>query len=109
MRYTHIQQKIHVASLTLGKHIFYTSIAFSLLAGLIYMYFIASITSNIVARKAYEQDQKAVQSEISALELAYLTKIRNLDASQAETLGLGKPREVYFASKDTRVGTIVGQ
>lgn len=99
-----LQKHIGSATLSFGKPLFYGAIALAGAAALVYMFFIAGITSHIVARKAYEKDQKNLQSEISALELSYLSKIQSLDEAAALAIGLSHPKEVYFASRESKVG-----
>ncbi len=99
-----VQQHIGTAAHSFGKPLFYGAIALAGSAAIVYMFFIAGITSNIVARKAYEKDQKTVQSEISGLELSYLSKIQSLDEASALAVGLAHPKEVYFASRLSKVG-----
>ncbi len=99
-----LQKHIGSATLSFGKPLFYGAVALAGVAVIVYMFFIASITSNIVARKAYEKDQKSLQSEISGLELSYLSKIQSLDESAALAVGLSHPKEVYFASRESKVG-----
>lgn len=75
-----------------------------LIAGLItlsimYVYFIGSITFNVLARKSLENTVRTLNSNISQLELAYLNNLNEIDKDYATSKGFIDARNNIFATR----------
>ncbi len=64
---------------------------------IVYIYIIGSITFNIVARKSLENTSKMLNSNISNLELTYLTNMNDINITKATSLGYVEARSNIFA------------
>lgn len=69
----------------------------------VYLYFIGSITFNILARKTLENDVEMTLSRVSQLELEYLDKTGQIDKNYATSLGFVDAGQNIFASRQTDV------
>lgn len=58
-----------------------------IILSIIYIYMIGSITFNVVARKSLENTTRILASNISQLELTYLTNMNDINKSRATSLG----------------------
>lgn len=83
----------------LGKRLFYGVSAMLGLLFLSYVYFLGTITFDIVERKALESEAKNLASDVSALELQYLALSNNIDMQFAGTLGFAEAKVQHFASR----------
>lgn len=71
---------------------------------LCYVYFIGSITFNVLARKSLEANLHEVGSHVSELELQYLALSNSIDASLGNSLGFVDAKGTLFATRtDTNV------
>ena len=73
-----------------------STVAFSIA---LYIYFIASITFNIVARKGLEANAHALSSTVADLEGQYLALSNGITLDKAQTLGFIEPKTMSFAPK----------
>ncbi len=64
-----------------------------------YIFFLGSITFNIVARKALDTEVKDTISSISELELRYLSLSNNLGLAYAGELGFSETKSATFISR----------
>lgn len=67
---------------------------------IIYIYLIGSITFNIIARKSLENTYKILGSNISQLELTYLSNIGEINKAHAYSLGYVDTKSNIFATRD---------
>ncbi len=69
----------------------------------VYLYFIATITFDVVARKTAENDLRGIRASVGQLELEYLSLNNTIDLAYAESLGFHEATNTYFAK---RSGTV---
>ena len=83
---------------------------FAILAVLValYVYFVGKIVFDVVARRSNESVIQKKQSEISAMQVAYLNDMRGLDLSQATTIGLAESHDTLYASRPSAASQTVG-
>lgn len=67
----------------------------------LYLYFILSITFNIVERKAIATNIKEQTSQVSLLEADYTNRVRDVDAEFATSMGFTEPVKSSFAMRKT--------
>lgn len=67
---------------------------------IVYVYMIGSITFNVVARKSLENTARVLGSNISELELTYLSNINDVNKARATTLGFVDTKSNIFATRD---------
>jgi len=65
----------------------------------IYVYFIGSITFNVLARKSLENKIQSLSSSISQLELTYLHNISEIDKDYAISKGFVDAHNNIFATR----------
>jgi hypothetical protein len=65
----------------------------------VYIYIIGSITFNVVARKSLETTARITSSNISQLELTYLSEINNINKDKATSLGFVDTKSNVFATR----------
>ena len=83
----------------LEKRLFYGLATVLVGAFLAYLYFLGTITFNIVERKALENRAKDIASDVSALELQYLALANKIDMQYAGALGFAEAKTAQFASR----------
>ncbi|MFA7315357.1 MAG: hypothetical protein WC059_00955 [Candidatus Paceibacterota bacterium] len=66
---------------------------------LIYLYFITSITFNVLARKSLETTVRSLGSSISELELTYLARVNTIDKNFALSIGFSDAKNTLFATR----------
>lgn len=66
---------------------------------IIYVYIIGSITFNVIARKSLENTEKTLGSNISNLELTYLSNMNEVNKTRAESLGFIDTKSNIFATR----------
>jgi hypothetical protein len=66
---------------------------------IMYVYFIGSITFNVLARKSLENTVKNLSSNISQLELTYLENLNRIDKNYATSKGFIDVSNNLFASR----------
>lgn len=64
---------------------------------IVYMYFIGSITFNVLARKSFENKVQSLSSNISQLELIYLDNLSEVDKDYATSKGFVDVQNNIFA------------
>ena len=65
----------------------------------VYIYMIGSITFNVVARKSLETTARSLGSNISNLELTYLSDIGQINKTRATELGFVDTNSNIFATR----------
>ena len=81
------------------KLLFRILISGIILIGIGYVYFIGSITFNVLARKSLEAEVKTLGNNISQLELTYLNKVNEIDKEYALAHGFVDIHENIFATR----------
>ncbi len=72
----------------------------SLLAvSIVYVYIIGTITFNVIARKSLENTAQILGSNISNLELTYLSDMNSINKSRATSLGFVDINSHIFATR----------
>ena len=69
------------------------------LLSVVYIYMIGSITFNVVARKSLENEARTLGSNISNLELTYLSNMNDINKTKAESLGFVDAKSNIFATR----------
>jgi hypothetical protein len=67
--------------------------------GLMYVYFVGSITFNVLARRTLENKARDLNSNISQLESVYLSKLNQIDKNFALSQGFVESSNNLFAVK----------
>lgn len=80
------------------------TIALSLLALLVllalsYLYFVTSITVNVVGRKSAEAQYSDLRANVGQLELRYLAQTSSIDIDYARELGFIDAQGTHFATR----------
>lgn len=89
-----------IAQNTSTQRIIFKILSISLLSlSVIYVYVIGSITFNVIARKSLENTQQALGSNISSLELTYLSNMNEINKTRATTLGFVDSKSNIFATR----------
>lgn len=89
-----------IAVNTNTQRIIFKFLAASFIAlSIVYIYMIGSITFNIVARKSLENTEKILGSNISQLELTYLSSMNDINKTRAEGLGFQDAKSSIFATR----------
>ncbi|HAE36677.1 MAG: hypothetical protein UR85_C0008G0017 [Candidatus Nomurabacteria bacterium GW2011_GWF2_35_66] len=65
----------------------------------VYIYMIGSITFNVVARKSLENEARILGSNISELELTYLSDMNNINKALATSRGFVDMKSNIFATR----------
>ncbi len=65
----------------------------------VYIYMIGSITFNVIARKSLENTERILGSNISNLELTYLSNMNEINKTRAATLGFVDSKSNIFATR----------
>lgn len=76
-----------VENSSMRRVIFRVLLGSLLTLSVVYIYMIGSITFNVVARKSLDTTAKMLNSNISQLELTYLSEINNVNKAKATSLG----------------------
>lgn len=63
-----------------------------------YLYFVGAVTFSVVHRRNMEEEVKTMTSAVSADELSYLTKEKNLTRDYALAQGMVPPAHVTFTT-----------
>lgn len=79
------------------KAIFKFFVISFVLLSVVYIYMIGSITFNVVARKSLETTARNLGSNISELELTYLSDMNNINKTRATSLGFVDTNSSIFA------------
>ena len=83
----------------LGQRLFYGLAIVLVGLFLSYLYFLGTITFNIVERKALESRAKDLASDVSGMELQYLALTNKIDMQHADELGFAEAKNAVFASR----------
>jgi len=65
----------------------------------VYICMIGSITFNVIARKSLDNTAKVVGSNISTLELTYLSNMNDVNKNRATSLGFVDAKSNIFATR----------
>lgn len=83
------------------QRIVFKSLVSSLvLLSLVYVYFIGSITFNVLARKSLENNMRELGSRVNNLELTYLSLSNSVDKNFALSSGFVDATSPIFATRD---------
>ncbi len=66
---------------------------------IVYVYMIGSITFNVIARKSLENTSRLLGSNISQLELTYLSNMNDVNKARATSLGFIDTNSNIFATR----------
>ncbi len=83
------------------RTIFRALISALVLLSLVYIYLIGSITFNVLARKSLDTTVHNLGSQVSSLELTYLSETSGIDQNYAQSLGFVDVQNSIFATRDT--------
>ncbi len=83
----------------LRKVIFKSLLAGLVILGIMYVYFIGSITFNVLARKSLLNTVRTLSTNISQLELTYLNNLNEIDKDYASTKGFVDAKNNIFATR----------
>lgn len=81
------------------RTIFKSLVASIVLLSVFYIYFIGSITFNVLARKSVESNMREVGSRVSNLELSYLSLSNSIDKNFALSSGFVDATSPIFAAR----------
>lgn len=70
-----------------------------IILGIMYVYFIGSITFNVLARKSLENTVRNLNSSISELELVYLNNLNQIDKEYALEKGFVDAKNSIFVTR----------
>ncbi len=79
------------------KKVFYALVAGILALGMLYVYLVAATTMHIAERKDMQENIRTAHSDISVLEMEYLTLLDGIDLQRALDLGFSEAKNVQFA------------
>jgi len=88
-----------VENMNTQKTIFRVLISCLVVIFLVYVYFIGSITFNILARKTLENTAKNLGNEVSDLEITYLNKTNEINKNYVLSLGFVEAEPDIFVTK----------
>lgn len=81
------------------KLIFRILISGIILISIVYIYFIGSITFNVLARKSLANTVKTLGNNVNQLELTYLDKVNEIDKNYALAHGFVDTKDNIFATR----------
>ncbi|MEK7182440.1 MAG: hypothetical protein AAB334_00060 [Patescibacteria group bacterium] len=85
------------------KRIFYSAIFFLIFVSIFYAYFVNQTIRNVAKRENIENEIKTIVSNISELELQYLSKKNNLTLDYAYSIGFKEVNKINYISKGTEI------
>lgn len=88
------------------KRIFYILVSFLVIVSVFYVYFLGSTVQNTAKRSNIENEIKTMGSQISGLELEYLSTKNNLTLDYAYSIGFKDVKKVNYISKKPEVNGI---
>jgi len=88
------------------KKIFYILIAILFILFMFYGYFVNQTIHNIVKRESMESEIKVINSNISELELKYLSIKNNLTLDYAYSIGFLEAKKINYISKKSEVNNL---
>jgi hypothetical protein len=94
---THTQTATYTNPLI--KRMFFAALAIAALVFASYLYFVGSTTVAVINQKAYAQEIKEVESDISKLEEQYIAKLDGLTKQYAYEQGFVALGESDFATR----------
>ncbi len=84
----------------LEKRVFkIVALSFGIVA-ILYIYFLAHTVFNVLAKKNLEVKMKSVATDVSNLELQYMSKDNSVDMSYAKGLGFVESSATSFANRE---------
>ncbi len=81
------------------KRIVYAGLCVLALAVSMYVYFVGKIVFDVVGRRTAEASIRTAQSSASGLAASYFFEIKNLDVTQAESMGLAVSNHTLYAAR----------
>ncbi len=84
----------------LERKLFYALACTLLILFASYVYFLGSITFNIVQRNSFNADIRNLSSTIGGLEQEYLSLSSNIDLRLADNLGFKETKKSHFVSRE---------
>jgi|SRR3989338_2081725 len=81
------------------KTIFRVLVCALIILSLCYVYFIGSITFNVLARKSLEINKREVANRVGGLELEYLALASSINAKFGQEIGFVDAKETIFARR----------
>lgn len=87
----------------LRRRIFRVLCGSILFLSICYVYFIGSITFNIIARKTLETNINELNSHVGQLELESIQLVNNIDVSFGKSIGYVEANGTLFVNKDQAV------
>lgn len=93
-----INTNIEFVEGNIEKTIFNVLLAMIIISFFSYFYFINSTIFNIIGRKNIESENRTLSSNISELELQYLSATNNIDLDFAHSIGFKDASNAKFAS-----------
>lgn len=81
------------------RTLFRILLALAIMLSILYMYFIGSITFNILARKSLENTARTLGQNVSQLELTYLANSSRIDRGYALSIGFVDAKDSIFATR----------
>lgn len=67
--------------------------------GLVYVVLLGNMVFNIVERKAYDKEARAISNEVSDLELSYLKEANKIDLNLSYSMGFKETNTKYATRK----------
>lgn len=83
------------------KRIFYTAVVLFIFVSMFYAYFVNQTIRNVAKRENIENEIKMITSNISDLELQYLSRKNNLTLDYAYSIGFKEVNKINYISKAT--------
>lgn len=85
----------------LEKTLFKSLLVVFVLLSVTYIYFISSITFNVLARKSLDNSVRSLENDISEKELTYMNSLNKIDKSFALSKGFVEVNNSIFAERVT--------
>ncbi|MBP6931288.1 MAG: hypothetical protein KBD48_00465 [Candidatus Pacebacteria bacterium] len=85
--------------MNMQRIVFRVLVSSLVLLAMVYIYFIGSITFNVIARKTLETNMHELGSRVSNLELSYLASSNSVDKNFALSVGFVDATSPIFATR----------
>ncbi|MFA6257867.1 MAG: hypothetical protein WC671_02560 [Candidatus Paceibacterota bacterium] len=86
-------------NIEIEKNIFYTMVFIFIGLAFFYVFILGNMVFSIVARRALEKEMVALSSEISKLEVSYLTVSNSIDMNLSSTMGFKETKATFATRK----------
>ncbi len=83
-----------------GKFLVRIAGTLAIFSFIFYTYFLGHTIYSVVDRKAVEHSNDVLASEVSAMELEYLTSVGSIDREFALSHGFGEPLHTYYSNQN---------